>query len=191
MNENSQPETSLDLNTAVEIDCQRDALPIHISPGDTAHMVILNSKVDREWGTFDSHNNSVTEQTWPRKELLSSTTNPSIYRCEVTNQGNTKLIDVGLKFNINYMFGDKNKAAQIHPYTVIVNPLEVGKPFKFYFVNECPVGASVILLDQYTTRVLGEPGRRSFSVTRPHRKPVEQIMLFFPSSVRWTGQACE
>src|SRR5579864_994027 len=99
MNENSQPETSLDLNTAVEIDCQRDALPIHISPGDTAHMVILNSKVDREWGTFDSHNNSVTEQTWPRKELLS------------------------------YMFGDKNKAAQIHPYTVIVNPLEVGKPF--------------------------------------------------------------
>jgi hypothetical protein len=178
--------------TAVEIECNTDSLPIHVAPNDTGHLVFMDGKLitGQPGGLFDVPNMSEKPTTWPDKRLLvesASKHNPGsfIYRCVVSNEGRTKLLNVSLGFNLNF---DDTK--QTFPYQVIVNPLDPAQKFTFYFVNICPTGASSIIQTRFTAQILGENDRRSYRLLLPNRSPMQQFMIFFPSSVNWVGDAC-
>jgi hypothetical protein len=181
--------------TAVELECRQDRLPIRVAPNDVAHVMLVNRRARTGGGLFDVMSGTTKNYSWPPKAQLSkrkgATFNPGefIYRCEVSNQGNTKLLDVALTFNLNYWTPPPSDK-QVYPYQVVVNPLTAGTTFTFFVVNECPVGADAIALGVFSTRILGENTRRNFELLMPHRNPVEPIMMLWPSSVSWTGEVC-
>jgi hypothetical protein len=107
-----------------------------------------------------------------------------MYRCDVTNEGETKLLDVTINFTVNYA------SPKPITYPIIVNPLNAGKLFTFYMVNECPVLTSVIQPSSYSARILGANNMGTFPLLRPEKNSGERMMMFFPSSVSWTGEVC-
>jgi hypothetical protein len=178
--------------TAVELECEQDGLPIHVPPNESAHVVVLNKKLvtSQRWGLYEIENPSTIQITWPDKRLLDESRrkhNPGvfIYRCVASNEGSTKLLNVSLMFNLNF------STAQTFPYQVIANPLDPAQKFTSYFVNICPVGAFVTAQRAYSAQILGENERRSYPLLLPNRSPVQENMIFFPSSVRWAEDPCE
>lgn len=181
--------------TAVELECNMDNLPLHVSPKGTVHVMLINKKL-RSSGLYDLGNNGNKDYIWPSSSQ-SSANHPNmppnlgknIYRCAVSNLGNTRLFDVSLTFSLNYLTPPPSDK-QVFPYQVIVNPLSPGEKFTFYVVNECPISASIIQPNQYTAQLLGEKTRHEFQLLRPDRNPAEPIMLALGSSVNWTGEQC-
>ena len=137
---------------------------------------------------FDIRNDGPTERLWPDLKLIKSVKhNPGAfgYECDVSNHAQANLIDLAINMNANF---DNEKEPLV--YTAIISPLDAGNTFSFYLINECPLMVSVISPDAVTVQVFGEDKRRTVPLHWPHRNPIEQIMMFFPSGVRWTGNVC-
>jgi hypothetical protein len=190
--------------TAVELECEWDHLPIQIPVNEFAHVLLLNKKMRKSGMGFYDLPGYSKNYSWPAKNQLNSPhpkkvlRNPgeTIYRCNVSNQGNTKLFDVALTFRLQYMVptpgnpGNQHGDSQEYPYEIVANPLPPGIPFTFYVVNECPANVILFQPSQYTALILGESQRRQFQLLIPHRNPIEPFMMLFGSSVDWTGEPC-
>jgi hypothetical protein len=184
--------------TAVELECDWDNLPIHVPVGKFAHVMLVNRKARRSgMGLFDVRGDNAKDSSWPAKSQLNAAHpkkappnyGETIYHCDLSNQGSTKLFDVALTFRLNSATrvpSDK----QEYPYEVVANPLAPGDTFTFYVVNECPIAVILIQPEQYSALILGENQRQTFTLLRPHRNPVEPFMMLFPSSVDWTREPC-
>ncbi|MGA3008675.1 MAG: hypothetical protein ABSD72_00310 [Terracidiphilus sp.] len=184
--------------TAVELECYWDHLPIPVPAGKLAHVMLLNRKARTSgMGLFDVLGDNAKNSSWPAKSQLNAAYpkkaphnyGETIYHCDLSNQGNTKLFDVALTFRLNYATPPPGEK-QEYPYEVVANPLPPGDTFTFYVVNECPTAVVLIQPEQYSARILGENQRQRFRLLRPHRNPAEPIMPLFPSSVDWTGEPC-
>ena len=198
-----------DSRTAVELECEWDHLPIQIPANEFALVLLLNKKMRKSgMGFYDLPGGYSKNYSWPTKNQLNlphpkkalGNMGETIYRCKVSNQGNTKLFDVALTFRLQYMVptpsspanpGNQHGDNQEYPYEIVANPLPPGIPFTFYVVNECPANVIVFQPSQYTTLILGESQRRQFPLLIPHRNPLEFFMMLFGSSVDWTGEPCD
>lgn len=186
------PSPPIALNpTEVYMECHMMPLPIHVPPGSTAHVKVFNKK---EYGNtkssvYDVRNDGDKELLWPEEKLIKQVKfNPGVfgYSCELSNHAQVNLIDVAVRLSISY---DNEKTPL--DYFVVASPLDGGKAFPFYLVNECPVSVSVIAQGDVGVQVLGEDGRRTVPLHFPNRSPIQQIMILMPSKVRWTGDPCE
>jgi hypothetical protein len=185
----TQPPVSL-APTEIYMDCHQISLPIHIPPMMTAHIKAFNKKQygNTKQAMFDIRNDGSKEKLWPDSKLINSVKfNPGVfgYECDVANHAQSSLIDLAIQLTTNL---DNVKEPLI--YTAIISPLDAGTTFSFYLINECPATVSVISPDAATVQVFGEDKRRTIPLHWPHRNPIEQIMLFFPSKVAWTGNSC-
>jgi hypothetical protein len=88
---------------------------------------------------------------------------------------------------MRFWFGDKGGEENAVKFTPIISPLDAGGSFSLYFVNDCPINVSGVLPDQVTLLVVGETKRRTTQLNLPHRNPIDQIMMWFPTRVRWIG----
>ena len=188
------PAPSVPTSTAIFMECQMIGLPITILPRSKIHVVAINKKrMEREnWGFFDIPNDTENEKTWPEKktiDLSSKTKNFGVfgYKCEVSNHGLENIIY--LEIPIDLWFDNIKKAIR---YAPIVSSLDVAQRFSFYIVNDCPVNVSAAWQDSAKVQTLREPKTHAVPLRRKYRNPVEQIMMFFPSTVQWVReQPCE
>jgi hypothetical protein len=112
------------------------------------------------------------------------------YRCRVTNHGTSNLIYVGVP--IDLWFGNKGDEDNRVRYTPIVSALDAGKDFDFYLVNDCNVMVSGAWQETARAQIVGEPNQRDIPLRGTYRSPVDQIMMFFPTTVRWANEyPCE
>jgi hypothetical protein len=178
-------------STEVYMECHQMTLPIRIPPGDTVHAKVFNKKQygNTKSAMWDYRNYGTEERLWPDLKIINSVKyNPGVfgYECDVTNHAQTNLMDVTVQLSTNFP-GEKTPLIN----DAIISPLDAGKTFSFYLINECPVMLSVISPNLVMVHVFGEDKERVVPLHWPLRNPIEQIMIFMPSEVRWTGNACE
>jgi hypothetical protein len=178
------------ISTEITMECNPIGLPIRIPPGETAHIKAFNKKTysDTKDSIFDIHNDGANDLLWPDQKLINSAKHTASivgYKCDAANHAKANLVNVVIQMSTN--FNDGNHL--IH--RVIIDPLDAGTTFSFYLINECPVIVSLISPNTATVQVVGEDKRRTVPLFWPHRSLTEQVMIFFPSKVAWTGNACE
>jgi hypothetical protein len=183
---------------AVFAKCDMTSLPIEIPAHSFIRIVPVNKKGMKSfnWGSREISNDTDKAMQWPGRDKLleaSSEHDPGIfvYRCEISNHGEVNLLDVAIPIHFWFQ-GDAGGDANATRFTPIITPLDVGHSFVLYIVNDCPVQASGVLQDFATVLVVGESKRRTTKLNVPNRDPSDQIMMWFPTKVRWVGSTlCE
>jgi hypothetical protein len=178
--------------TAIFMESQIAPLPISIPPGEVAHIVSLNKRKIASpnavnWGFYTVANHEDTTRKWPDKKIMDHAReahNFAIFawKAEVSNHGPTTVIDLVMK--IKLWFGNE-KPEKL--YNVIVTPLDAGKTFVFYLVNDCPTTVSAVWPEKVALQVLGEQKKREVQLHRTYQSPIDQIMIFMGSTTRLVG----
>lgn len=182
--------------TAIFMQCDIAGLPFTIPAHSSLHYIEANANHIKaiNWGLDEVRNDSDAARQWPSKEILarlSKAHGDSLfqYRCAIRNLGQVNVFDLAIPFK--FWFGDKGGEENAVQYTAIVSPLDGGKETSLYVINNCPVTAFGVLPDDVTLQVVGEASRRKVKLNLPHRNPVDPIMMWFPSSIRWVnGSSC-
>jgi hypothetical protein len=184
--------------TALFAETQMIGLPIHVDPQSLAHVVSLNkrrlkSKGAVNWGFYEVANNGAASMAWPSQKVMDAATkadNPGVFawRVKVSNHGGTIL---RATIPIKLWFGAGKSPEEI-VYNAIIAPLAANSEFVFYLVNDCPVVVNGAWPDTATVHVAGESSQRSVPLNRTFRSPIDQIVMFFPSTTRLVGDhPCE
>jgi len=184
-------------DTAIFMETRLVSLPLTIQPNETAHIVSLNkrritSKNAVNWGFYDVYNDGITAKQWPDQAVIGKATqahNPALFawKAEVSNHGPNTVIDLSIPIKLWF----ENEKPEVI-YNAIVTPLEAGKAFTFYLVNDCKKSVSAVWPDTAKLQVIGESERREVPLRRTFRSPIDQIMMFFASSTRLVGDhPCE
>jgi hypothetical protein len=192
----SEPSTPLPptADTAIFMESEIAALPITVLRHSKINVVPLNKRTIQasNWGIFVVPNDSDRDQKWPDKHTMVTARtahNPGIWawRCTLTNHGPTNLLSAAVPIRI--WFGNE-KPELVH--TVIASPLDSGKDFTFYLVNDCHELVNAVWPDTATVQIFGESHPRSVPLRRTYKTPIDQIMIFFGSTTRLIGgEPCE
>jgi hypothetical protein len=174
-------------SVAVFVECTMEGLPLTIPAGESSlHIVAINKKrmQSQSWGFFE-----VLQSPWPEKQKLDkSAKNLGVfgYKCVV---GNHSAVTVQyLAVPIDMTFGNEGYKPKPTRYSAIVPVLDPGKTFTFHMFNDCNKSASGIWQQKTTGLVLGENKRREITLQRMFTNPVDQIMLWFPNTVRFANE---
>jgi hypothetical protein len=187
---------SVNQTTAIFMECEIVSLPLIVPEDGDLHVIPLNRKrvKNQNWGFYDVRGGSKVG-SWPDKATVMKsvkTHNPGVwaYKCRVSNHGPTNLIYLGVPIDI--WFGDKGGENNRIRYTPVISALDSGKDFYFYLVNDCNISVSAVWQETATVQLLGEPRQRDVPLRRTYISPMDQIMVFFPTTVRWIGgEPCE
>jgi hypothetical protein len=182
--------------TAIFMESQMFSLPISIPPGGTARVIPLSKRriEANKWG-FVAVSGDADNGRWPNKKALERSKqlhNAGVfaYRCRVTNRGSQTIIYLGIPISI--WFGQDGGEANKKQYIAILGGLGPGEALEFYLVNDCNVMVNAIWQEAATVKILGEARQRQIPLRRMFMSPIDQIMMFFPTSVRWIdGESCE
>jgi hypothetical protein len=182
---------------AIFAQCDMSGLPVTIPPHERLRVVPLNPKRMKttNWGSYDIPNDTDKPQQWPDKRKLEESKKKHNfgvfdYRCGISNHGQVNVLDVAMP--MRFWFGNKGGEENAVKFTPIISPLDAGHSAALYFVNDCPINVSGILPDQASLLVVGEMKRRSTKLNLPNRNPIDPIMMWFPTKVRWIGgEPCE
>ncbi len=174
--------------TAIFMECEMSGLPLRVPPhGHLDVIPLIKKRIQREhWGFYEVVNSSNVESDWPDKSLLGTAAKqnsvPSVYQCTVSNHGPSTLIYVGIPIDLT--FGDDKIAVR---YSPVLSAMDAGKSSILYLINDCNM--TVVAIQQQTARVqvLGEPQQRDVPLRRTYKSPVDQIMMFFPTTTRLIG----
>jgi hypothetical protein len=184
-----KPIPSPPAETALFMECRFGPLPITIAPGETVHIVRLNKKQiqGQAWGFWDVPNLNISKPfLWPDKKLLDDARKVHSFNipwvCKVSNHGST-LISAAIL--IDLWFGNATGGKGKIIYSALISPLDAGKEFSFYLVNDCNISVAAIWEERAVVQVLGENVRREVPLHRTYRSPIDQIMSFFPALVRF------
>jgi hypothetical protein len=181
------------METAIFMECTMSTLPILPPAGGAAHIVLLNKKringlKGQNWGFYEVY------QEWPDKSLIKKAEQLHDFgiwctKCRVSNHGTTNLIYLGVNLDLwlGEGGGEKNKIR----YVPVISALDSGKDFEFYLVNDCNMEANAVWQETARAQVLGESKQRDIPLRRTYRSPIDQIIMFFPTTVNWSGQPCQ
>ena len=180
-------------DTAIFMECDMSSLPISPPSGGKAHVILLNKKriegtKGQRWGFYE------VSQEWPDKKMLKKSEQAHnlgmfCYRCKVSNHGPTNVIYLGIR--IDLWFGNQGGEQNKITYAPVISAIDSGRDAEFYLVNACNVLVSAIWQTTARAQLLGEAKQRDISLMRAYRSPVDQIMMFFPATVNWSGEVCE
>src|ERR1035437_4085456 len=158
-----------------------------------SHVILLNKKriegtKGQRWGFYE------VSQEWPDKKMLKKSEQAHnlgmfCYRCKVSNHGPTNVIYLGIR--IDLWFGNQGGEQNKITYAPVISAIDSGRDAEFYLVNACNVLVSAIWQTTARAQLLGEAKQRDISLMRAYRSPVDQIMMFFPATVNWSGEVCE
>jgi hypothetical protein len=179
-------------NVAVFMKCDLMGIPITMPPHTFMRLVPVNEAYMKAnpWGSYEVRNDGEKGLQWPDKAKLLEAKRLHdlgvfVYGCDVSNHGQVNLLDVAVP--MKFWFGDRGGEQNAVKYAPIISPLDAGQKFTLYFVNDCPTNASAVLPDEATIRVVGETERRTTKLNLPHRNPVDQIMMWFATKMKWIG----
>lgn len=182
---------------AIFMKCDMTGLPVTVPPGGAIRVVPVNEKYIRSngWGSYEVRNDGMKPMRWPDEKKLQAAKRQHdvggfCYRCEISNHGRVGVLDVAVP--VRFWFGNKGGEQNAVKFTPIVSPLDAGQTSTLFFVNDCPMLATAILPDAVSLRIVGEATGRIVRLNLPHRNPVDPIMMWFPTNVKWVGAtACE
>jgi hypothetical protein len=163
--------------TAIFMESQMVQLPLTIPANSSIHVIPLNKKRMQtvKSGFYDIPNHGTADMKWPNETILKELGSAAlVWRCDVTNNGPTTVLDVAIPITITF----DNEGPPVD-YTAVISPLEAGSVFSFYLVNDCSAIVGAICQENITLQVLGEEKRRQVRLHRKFRNKVEQIMSFF------------
>jgi len=178
-------------------ECRPLFLPVSVPAHGEIHLLLLNPKRLKaiSWGLYDVPNNTDQAVQWPSKEKMQESFQIHnfgmiTYQCDVINQGNKNLVNVAIP--MRFWFGNKGGEENAVKGAPIVSPLNAGQTAYFYVINDCDIQVAGIVPDTAKVKVAGSPIWYEVPLNRQYRDPVEQVMAFFPSKVRWIGgEPCE
>ena len=177
--------------------CSLAGMPVSLAPHETIHFMPINPRHIKivAWEGLDGFNNKTDQPIqWPSNDKIKEAgtlhSPPFMYDCEISNLGQMNLINVIIQ--MRFWFGNKGGEANAIKHETTISPLNAGQSTHFYIVNDCDINTSVILDDIAKVKAVGSEGWRVVPLNRKFQNMVEQIMMFFPSKVRWYGgEACE
>jgi hypothetical protein len=184
-------------------ECRMSSLPITVPPHNAIKLILINPVRFKttSWGLDDIPNDADQPTEWPPKEMMekSRTIPPNygvfIYQCEISNLGQINLVNVAIrmKFWFGNAGGGEQKGGEENAvkYDTMLSPLLAGQSARFYAVNDCNVTAFGVLPNMAKVKVAGTTTWQEVPLDRKFQNPIEQVMMFFPSSVRWIGGPCE
>jgi hypothetical protein len=178
---------------AIFAKCDRILFSVEIPPHDAIRIVPVNEKGMRlmTWGSYEIRNDTDSPTQWPGKEKILQARREHDpggfgYRCEISNHGEVNVLDVAIPIQFWFSSGDGQKKTALI-FSPIISPLDVGKTFTLYFANDCPTLAIATLPDYASAFVVGEATRRYVKLNLPNRNPVERIMAWDPTNIKWVG----
>jgi hypothetical protein len=144
-------------------------LPIYIPPHCVASVLQIHPYIglaDTQDGLLKISNYTGSEGCWPKKEVL-DTTEPNrhedIYRLEIDNHSERTLERGRVKFGLKYNTGLKGggcmppKTVQADQNDVVlIPPLDPGKSFEFYAINQSDFCAWLLAPQSATVKMAGE-----------------------------------
>ena len=173
-------------------ECRMVGMPIAIPAHDVLHLMSLNLKrfKSQNWGLFDIPNDTDKSQKWPSKEKLDEAGrqhDPGIfvYKCEVSNHSQINLADVAIP--MKFWFGNAGGEANAISYAPVASPVDAGQHFVFYAVNDCAIEVTGVMPNTVRIKETGDSAWRDVALNREYRNPVEQIMIFMPTKIRWVA----
>jgi hypothetical protein len=183
-------------DTAIFMEAQWLSLPLTVEHGKSLNVIPLNKKriEANNWGFLDV-SGLAEDGKWPRKSALEKSKEPKdpgvfVYRIRIANRGPQTIIY--LRVPIDIWFGNKGGEENKQRYTAILSGLGPKDVLEFYLVNDCHIGVTAIWQEIATVQILGEASQRNVPLRRAFSNPIEQIMTFLPTSVRWIGgEPCE
>lgn len=186
------PKIPVDQTTAIFMECDMVPLPLVVPAGGTIRVIPLNHKQlkSQHWGFFGVHG-GVKDVTWPDRAFVTRSAqlhNQGLwaYKCRVSNHGRTNLIYLDVP--IDLWFGNQGREQNRLRYAPVISALDSGREFDFYLVNDCNTSVAAIWQDNARVQLLGEPTQRDIPLRRTYRSPADQVMIFFPTTVRWVKQ---
>ena len=192
-----QPPVKPSFQHAIEIslNCYADRLPIKVPAGSNGHIFPLNKMRNERipWALFHEIINISGDfsKEWPDPPILEEAkrkNDPSIniWRCDVANHGKDNVLDVQIPLQIRYGPGPDSPW---HRSALVLNPVDRGKTFIFYIVNECPVEIRILIPDFGKAKVVGEQATRQFEIEleNPHSRGSIQMT---ESKTNWTSESC-
>jgi uncharacterized MAPEG superfamily protein len=177
--------------SAIFMECQFFWLPIKIPPQSTLHLIALNKKRMQsapKWGFLDVPNTTDKEESWPPRQTVKLSKRKYNfrvfgYKCDVSNHGPDNILYLGIPIDVSF----DNEKPPIR-YEALVSSLDVGKSFSFYLLNDCPVSVTAIWQDTAKVQTLQNSATHDVPLRRTYQNPIDQIMMFFPSPIQWSGQ---
>lgn len=181
----------------VSFDCDAgEPLPIKIPVGSTVHFLPLARVVlpTREIQFYDQFNFGNSAKLWPDPEAVKLANQKgeqgtSTYRCEVQNHGQENVLDLVIPVAVYY--GSTSPLARKAANNIVLNPLDRGKTFTFFVINDCPQDMVMQIPHIARGKYPEEKSAHRF------RLEVENIYanstISFPpdSGVDWTYEACK
>jgi len=186
---------TLDQTTAVFMECNVATLPLSLPNGESVHVIPLNKKQMKteSWGFYEVYGGE--QNKWPDKALLKRAKelhDPGVfcYKCRVSNHGVNNIVYLGVP--IDLWFGDKSGDSNRVRFRPVISALDAGKTFEFYLINDCNISVSAVWQENARVQFAGEPMQKDIPLRRTYKSPIDQIMMFFPTTVRWANAtACE
>jgi hypothetical protein len=178
-------------DTAIFMECQMVPLPLAVEPGKSLNVVVLNKKrMEANKSGFYDVSGSSEDGKWPRKSALEESRKMKnfgtfAYRCRVTNKGPQTIIYLGVPIDV--WFGNKGGEENKNRYTAILSGLGPNAVSEFHLVNDCNVHVAAVWQDIAVVQILGETSQRNVPLRRTYSNAIEQVMSFFPTSIRWIG----
>jgi hypothetical protein len=171
--------------------------PISIPTHGRVAVVAINEKRFRSnpWGVIEIRNDRSESAEWPPKEKFALAAEQHDfggfgYQCDISNHGKANIANVSIPFRFWFDKGGEENAVKFSP---VASPLDVGSTFTFYFINDCPALASGVMPETVRVKLSGGALQwRDVPMDRQFKNPIEQIMMFFPTHIRWVGELpCE
>jgi hypothetical protein len=178
-------------------DCRQFSMPITVPAHDAIHLLPMNPRRVKTtgWGIYDITNDTSEQMQWPSKEMMAESQEKHnfgsfIYQCEISNIGTINLTNVGIRTRV--WFGNAGGEETAVKYDVMVSPLNAGQSSRFYVVNDCEVIVNAVIPDTAIVKEIGMTKWEEVPLGRKFKNPIEQIIMLFPSTVRWLGgESCE
>jgi hypothetical protein len=180
-------------------DCGITSLPIIIEPQSSIYLLALNEKRMREvnnWGLYEIPNQLNKAVQWPAKTTIRQhlavplkeklLAGDFIYKCDFSNHGQVNVLNVFVELKIWFDNEGEQKAVK---FTPVLSPIDAGKHFVFYVLNDCPIDASLAMPDTVGVMVAGDNTRQQIALNRPLRNPIEPLMQFLPTNKQWVREA--
>lgn len=182
-------------NIEVVLSCLPVKLPITIPAGQLGYIILLNEAANKRSKYLEFPVGTLTGKaatTWPSPSVIRQAKDIDLFgvatQCEVSNRGDTNLLDLTLPLQSSY--GEAWSNMKSYDVTVVINPLDKGQSTSFYIINTCPVSARIHITDFATVKLSRDDYMHRFHLELPDGRGESTMYGLNESKVNWGGTSC-